>query len=78
MQRQWLFVLLFSLTAAGMARAQVKVTQAPGRIEVEIEGKPFTTFFVGSEAPKPYLHPLRSASGKVVTRYYPMELREGE
>ena len=27
---------------------------------------------------KPYLHPLRSASGKVVTRYFPMEKVEGE
>lgn len=66
------------LLLACLAAAQVKITQAPGRIEVEIDGKPFTTFFIGPDAPKPYLHPLRSASGKVVTRYYPMEQREGE
>ncbi len=70
--------LFCSVLAAALAAAQVKITPAPDRIEVEIDGKPFTTFFIGPETPKPYLHPLRSASGKVVTRYYPMEQREGE
>ena len=55
--------------------AQVKITPHGGSsISVEIDGKPFTEFFIGNEngALKPYLHPLRSASGKVVTRGYPM------
>ena len=53
--------------------AQVKITQ-PGKdkISVEIDGKPFTDFYIGADAPKPYLHPLRTASGIVVTRGYPM------
>jgi hypothetical protein len=58
--------------------AQVKVTQGTDRISVEIGGKPFTDFFVSADVNKPYLHPLRSATGKVVTRYFPMELVEGE
>ena len=66
------------LLAAVPLAAQVKVTPAPDRVAIEIGGKPFTTFFIGKDAPKPYLHPLRSASGKVVTRFYPMELVEGE
>lgn len=69
-----LCLLLCALPAA----AQVKFTQGPDRIEVLIDGKPFTTLFMGPDTAKPYLHPLRSASGKVVTRYYPMEVREGE
>lgn len=60
------------------AVAQVRLDQFPDRIEVTIDGQPFTTFYFGPETTKPYLHPLRSASGKVVTRYYPMEVREGE
>lgn len=58
--------------------AQVKFSQTPGKIEVEINGKPFTTFFAGGDAPKPYLAPLRSADGSVITRRYPMESVAGE
>jgi hypothetical protein len=60
------------------ARAQVKIKKAPDRISVEIDGKPYTAFFIGPETRKPYLHPLRSASGTIVTRRYPMEMVEGE
>jgi methane monooxygenase PmoA-like len=55
--------------------AQVKVTPHGAKtIAVEIDGKPFTDFYIGNEggALKPYLHPLRSATGKVVTRGFPM------
>ncbi len=48
------------------------------RIEVSIGGQPFTTFHFGTDATKPYLHPLRTADGTVVTRGYPMETIEGE
>ncbi len=52
--------------------AQVALTRKDGQIEISVDGKPFSTFFFGPDAPKPYLHPLRSASGKIVTRGYPM------
>ncbi len=58
--------------------AQVKFTQSAGKIDIEINGKPFSTFYVGAEAPKPYLAPLRTADGTVITRGYPMEKIEGE
>jgi hypothetical protein len=59
--------------------AQVKITQQGNeKISVEIDGKPFTEFFIGPDVPKPYLAPLRSASGKVVTRSYPMADVPGE
>lgn len=60
------------------APAQVKITPARDRISVEIGGKPYTTLFFGPSTTKPYLHPLRSASGRIVTRLYPMEQGEGE
>jgi hypothetical protein len=74
MSRSSFLVLLLTLPLA----AQVKVSQATDRISVEIDGKPFTDFFVSADVNKPFLHPLRSASGKVVSRYFPMELIEGE
>jgi hypothetical protein len=59
--------------------AQVRIGQhGIEYISVEIKGKPFTQFFIGPETNKPYLHPLRSASGKIVTRGYPMEDVPGE
>lgn len=45
---------------------------------VSIDGKPFTTFNTGKNAGKPFLAPLRSASGKIVTRRFPMEMIAGE
>jgi len=50
----------------------------PDKIDVNIDGKPFATFNSGMDAWKPFLAPLRSASGKIVTRRFPMERVEGE
>jgi hypothetical protein len=59
--------------------AQVKITEGPDAIHIEIDGKPFSDFvFKGGDAMKPYLYPLRSVTGKMVTRHFPMEELEGE
>ena len=58
-----------SLRAAGLP---VEFQRHGNQIEVLIGGKPFTTYYFGPEAPKPFLHPLRSAQGTIVTRGYPM------
>ena len=56
------------------AAAQVKIVPGAEKIAVQIHGKPFTDFYVaGAEVMKPYLHPLRTASGIYVTRMWPME-----
>ncbi|HEY3742237.1 MAG TPA: PmoA family protein [Bryobacteraceae bacterium] len=56
--------------------AQVHI--APESIAITVDGKPFTTFHYGTDAAKPYLWPLRSASGKMVTRHFPVEQVAGE
>jgi hypothetical protein len=56
----------------------VKVSTEKDRVTVDIGGQPFTTLYYGPETMKPYLHPLRTASGKLITRQYPMEKVEGE
>jgi hypothetical protein len=66
------------LSLALPAGAQVKVTQSPDRISVEIDGKPFTALFVGPEVAKPYFYPLRAASGTSVTRRFPLEEGPGD
>lgn len=70
--------VLFLLAVSLPLCAQVKFTQTQDHIDIEIDGKPFSTFVVGGEAPKPYLAPIRSADGMVVTRRFPMEKVEGE
>lgn len=62
--------------AAGTLAAQVKYTEADHAIS--IDGKPFATFNTGEKENKPFLAPVRSASGKIVTRRFPMEMIPGE
>lgn len=61
------------------ASAQVTITPETDVIHVAIDGRPFTDFVLrGGNAMKPYLYPLRTATGKLVTRHFPMEKVEGE
>jgi hypothetical protein len=74
------FALLFAGAVLALpAAAQVKITAGAGKIPVEINGKPFTDFYVAgkafdAEVTKPYLWPLRAASGTYITRAWPMEM----
>lgn len=71
--------VVWSILLAMPLGAQVVIAQhGIEMISVAIGGKPFTSFFIGPETNKPYLHPLRSASGKIVSRGYPMEEIPGE
>lgn len=65
--------------AAATAFAQVKITPGPEKIAIEINGKPFGDFYIaGQDVTKPYLWPLRAATGTYVTRAWPMENVEEE
>src|SRR3989454_8492921 len=46
----------------------VELRRKGNQVEVLLGGKPFTTYYFGAESPKPYLHPLRTAQGTIVTR----------
>ncbi|HTB12813.1 MAG TPA: PmoA family protein [Bryobacteraceae bacterium] len=70
-----MFLLVFALCSL---EANVVVSKVDGHLHVEIDGKPFTDFYYGPDTPKPYLHPMRCASGKIVTRSFPMENIPGE
>jgi Methane oxygenase PmoA len=61
------------------AWAQVKITRGADQIAVEINGKPFTVLYIsGNGLNRPYLHPLRTASGKIVNRSFPAGQLPGE
>jgi hypothetical protein len=65
------FALLCISTIAAFAAQPVGIQQSGSQIEVAIGGKPFTTYFIDPHVSKPYLMPLRSAKGTIVTRGYP-------
>ncbi len=74
-----MYRLILPLLAAALPLlAQVKLTQGSDRILIDIDGKPYSALFIGADTVKPYLHPLQSASGKVVSRGFPMEVIDGE
>jgi Methane oxygenase PmoA len=56
----------------------VEVRSGKDRIDILVGGRPFTSYYFGSAAAKPYLFPLRSAQGTVITRGFPMEHIPGE
>jgi Methane oxygenase PmoA len=64
------------LVALGLAlpvdAASVQLKRNGDHIDVLIGGRPFTTYYFGRAVAKPYLFPLRSAHGTIVTRSFPM------
>ena len=64
---------LILLAAAVSLCGQVLIKQQGNeKISVQIDGKPFTDFWIGPKTVKPYLAPLRAANGVQVTRGFPM------
>jgi len=62
--RRGLLVLFSAAWLALSAAAQVKITPGTDKIEIEIGGKPYSTFYMtGGEVTKPYLWPVRAATG---------------
>src|SRR5919201_1057880 len=46
---------------------------AARRVDVLVGGKPFTSYIYPASIKKPVLYPLRTASGTIVTRGFPLE-----
>src|SRR5512140_1952403 len=64
---------LLSIAAVPAPAADhVTIARQGDTLVVQVDGAPFTTFYFGAAAPKPYFHPLREASGRIITRVYPM------
>jgi Family of unknown function (DUF6807) len=61
----------FSSVAAGAAEP-VQLQRKGYEISVSIGGKPFTAYYFDPAVAKPYLQPLRSAGGTIVTRDFPI------
>src|SRR6266508_6946274 len=52
--------------------------EASRRVDVFVDGQPFTSYLWPEKLKVPVLYPVRTAQGTVVTRGFPLEPRPGE
>jgi hypothetical protein len=83
-------VVVLGLVAGGVATMAAEskpdgtrgvkfVVNEPGRrVDVVVDGQPFTSYIWPTTLKKPVLYPIRTSAGTVVTRGYPLEPRPGE
>jgi len=83
-------LVVLALLAAGFSLAAAAFAQTPGkgvsvvadeahrRVDITIDGKPFTSYIWPTSLKKPVLYPLVDDDGITVTRGYPLEPRPGE
>jgi hypothetical protein len=73
---------LAALAVAGARGAgkgvEVVRHDADRRVDVLIDGQPFTSYIWPATLKKPTLYPIRTAHGAIVTRGYPLDPRPGE
>ncbi|MDR3724715.1 MAG: PmoA family protein [Terracidiphilus sp.] len=66
------------VAAKSAAHVVLKTDEAKLRVDVTIDGKPFTSFQWPTTLKKPVLYPLVDATGVTVSRGWPLEPRAGE
>ena len=69
---------LAAVTLKSAGGVDVKVNEAARRVDITIDGQPFTSYIWPDTLKKPVLYPLRTARGTAVTRGFPLEPRPGE
>ena len=69
-----LISLIILLQASSLVAADMPVAfiRHGDQVDVRIGGEPFASYYFNPDTPKPYLYPLRSPEGIIVTRGYPM------
>jgi len=60
------------------ARVDVSSRVAERRVDVTVNGQPFTSYVWPERLAKPVLYPIRTARGALVTRGFPLDPRPGE
>jgi hypothetical protein len=56
----------------------VVVDESARKVDISIDGQPFTSYIWSTTLKKPVLYPLRTDKGTIVTRGFPLEQRSGE
>jgi len=65
-------IILLQASSFVAADMPVAVVRHGDQVDVSIGGKPSTSYYFNPDTPKPYLYPLRSPEGIILTRGYPM------
>lgn len=65
-------IVLLLVTAPACAAGDVKLAKIDGRVDVTVDGKPFTTYIYQGRA-KPILYPIHAPDGTAMTRRHPIE-----
>jgi Methane oxygenase PmoA/Domain of Unknown Function (DUF1080) len=65
-------------TAAAAKGVQIVANDSGKRVDVTIDGKPFTSYIWPDTLKKPVLYPIRTAAGTLVTRGFPLDPRPRE
>ena len=74
----WLTTLFTVATQAQERGVRVVKNEASRRVDVFVDGQPFTAYVWPEKLKVPVLYPLRTAQGTIVTRGFPLEPRTGE
>ena len=72
------WVIAGARAQAGEKGVRLVRDDAKQRVDVFVDGQPFTAYIYPAASKKPVLFPLRSAKGTLVTRGFPLEPRPGE
>ena len=80
---RWIVVMIGVMMVASMAAAQEKgiavvPKESEKRVDVTVDGQPFTSYIWPEVLKVPTLYPLLTASGTAITRGFPIEPRVGE
>ena len=73
-----LMPFVVSVMAAPKTGVEVTRNELANRVDIAIDGKPFTSYIWPATLKKPVLYPLRTAKGTLVTRGFPLDPRKGE
>ena len=72
-------IMAFSFRDVTQAKRFAIVENKTGkRLDVLVDGKPFTSYIFPDDIMKPVLYPLRTADGTPITRGWPLDPRPGE
>lgn len=72
--------LFLTMSAPHAQGAEVEVTPFPEerRVEIQVDGQPFTSYIWPKRLAKPVLYPILTAAGTPITRGFPLDPRPGE
>ena len=72
--------IIMSFPVCNAQNAMIDIREVPGqnRVEIKIDGQPFTSYIWPEDMEKPVLYPLRTSEGTLITRGFPLDPRPGE